>query len=191
MFVSFLPSVSVEVKDGQIPVDTQETPLQVQKSGYLDLSIINLAEPSSPIQLSLQHSRPDILFSHSLHLLHHVKDLPIMSLSPLNGGNFVRQDKDRTIDGGSILKRFSLEKKTAIITGAGAGIGFAVAEAYAEMGCNLALWYNSNDKAIEKAENLGKKYNVKCQIKHCLCYMHELTKLQAKLTRSMYEVLKM
>lgn len=85
-----------------------------------------------------------------------------MSLSPLNGGNFVRQDKDRKIDGGSILKRFSLEKKTAIVTGAGAGIGFAVAEAYAEMGCNLAIWYNSNEKAIEKAENLGKKYNVKC-----------------------------
>lgn len=83
-------------------------------------------------------------------------------LNPLNGGNFIH-DYERKVDGGSILKRFSLEKKTAIITGAGAGIGLAVAAAYAEMGCNLALWYNSNDKAIERAENLAKQYNIKCQ----------------------------
>ena len=83
------------------------------------------------------------------------------SLSPLNGGNFIHNDKNRTVDGGSILKRFSLANKTAIITGAGAGIGYAVAQAYAEMGCNLALWYSTNAKAVERAEGLAKQYNVK------------------------------
>lgn len=84
-----------------------------------------------------------------------------MSLSPLNGGNFIHNDK-RNVDGGSILKRFSLEKKTAIISGAGGGIGYSVATAYAEMGCNVAIWYSSNKKAVEKAEALAKQYNVKC-----------------------------
>ncbi|CAM1501029.1 Fc.00g101910.m01.CDS01 [Cosmosporella sp. VM-42] len=84
-------------------------------------------------------------------------------LNPLNGGDFIHNDKNRTIDGGSILKRFSLANKTAIITGAGAGIGYAVAQAYAEMGCNLALWYSTNTKAIERAEGIARQYNVKAK----------------------------
>ncbi|KAL2687495.1 hypothetical protein Neosp_005056 [[Neocosmospora] mangrovei] len=83
-------------------------------------------------------------------------------LHPLNGGNFVHNDK-RWIDGGSIMKRFSLEGKTAIITGAAAGIGWAVAQAYAEMGANIALWYFSNTKGPERAEELAKQYNIKCK----------------------------
>lgn len=85
-----------------------------------------------------------------------------MSLNPLDGGNFVHNDKNRVVDGGSILKRFSLAEKTAIISGAGGGIGLAVATAYAEMGCNIAIWYNSNKKAVEKAEALAKQYSIKC-----------------------------
>ncbi|KAF7540945.1 hypothetical protein G7Z17_g12062 [Cylindrodendrum hubeiense] len=77
-------------------------------------------------------------------------------LNPLNGGNFVHNDT-RWVDGGSILKRFSLAGKTAIITGAGAGIGYAVAQAYAELGCNLSL------KTPERAEALAKQYNVQCK----------------------------
>lgn len=83
-------------------------------------------------------------------------------LHPLNGGNFVHNDK-RWIDGGSIMKRFSLEGKTAIITGAAAGIGWAVAQAYAEMGANIALWYFSNTKGPERAEELAKQYNIQCK----------------------------
>jgi sorbose reductase len=47
------------------------------------------------------------------------------------------------------------------ITGAAAGIGLAVAEAYAEAGCNLALWYNSNKSAHTRAEELAKQYSIK------------------------------
>jgi glutamate dehydrogenase/leucine dehydrogenase len=64
-------------------------------------------------------------------------------------------------DGDSVMALFSLKGKTAIVTGAGAGIGYAVAEAYAEAGANVALWYNSNDAAIKKAEELGKRFGVK------------------------------
>lgn len=85
-----------------------------------------------------------------------------MSLEPLNGGNFIHNDKNRVVDGGSILKRFSLAGKTAIISGAGGGIGLSVATAYAEMGCNIAIWYNSNKKAVEKADGLAKQYSIKC-----------------------------
>ncbi|KZZ92307.1 L-xylulose reductase [Ascosphaera apis ARSEF 7405] len=60
-----------------------------------------------------------------------------------------------------ILNLFSLKGKTAIITGAGAGIGWAVARAYAEAGANVAITYNTNHKAPERAAELEEKYGVK------------------------------
>ena len=85
-----------------------------------------------------------------------------MSLNPLNGGNFVHNDQ-RNVDGGSILKRFSLRNKTAIITGGGAGIGLAVAGAYAELGANVAIWYSTNKSAVVTAEAISKQYGVICK----------------------------
>jgi sorbose reductase len=43
-----------------------------------------------------------------------------------------------------VLPLFSLKGKTAIVSGAGAGIGLAVAQCFAEAGANVAIWYNSN-----------------------------------------------
>ncbi|KAI5289035.1 L-xylulose reductase [Ascosphaera aggregata] len=60
-----------------------------------------------------------------------------------------------------ILNLFSLKCKTAIITGAGAGIGLAVAKAYAEAGANVAITYNTNQKAIDRAAELEQTYGVK------------------------------
>ena len=53
--------------------------------------------------------------------------------------------------------------KTAIVSGAGQGIGLCVAQALAEAGANVAIWYNSNKKAIDRANEIEKKYNVKCK----------------------------
>lgn len=39
----------------------------------------------------------------------------------------------------------------------------AVAQALAEAGANVAIWYNSNKKAIEEAANIEKTYGVKCK----------------------------
>jgi len=61
-----------------------------------------------------------------------------------------------------ILPLFSLKGRTAIISGAGAGIGLEVAKAFAEAGANLVIWYNSNKKALERAEEIAKEYGVKC-----------------------------
>ena len=77
---------------------------------------------------------------------------------------------------------FNLKHRTAIVSGAGAGIGYAVAEGLAEAGSNVAIWYYSiaksnkhksrcandiryhgNKKAIEKAADIEKKYGVKCR----------------------------
>lgn len=66
-------------------------------------------------------------------------------------------------DGDPVLPLFSLKGKTAIVTGAGAGIGYAVADAFAEAGANVAFLYNSNTKAIERAAETAAKYGVKCQ----------------------------
>ncbi|CAK7235646.1 Sorbose reductase sou1 [Sporothrix bragantina] len=83
-----------------------------------------------------------------------------MAANPLNAGNFIH-NTTRNADGGSFLKRLSLSNKTAIISGSGGGIGFSVATAYAELGANIAIWYHSNAKAVEKAEELAKQFNVK------------------------------
>jgi NADPH:quinone reductase-like Zn-dependent oxidoreductase len=40
----------------------------------------------------------------------------------------------------SVFEQFKLTGKTVIVTGAAEGIGFAVAEAMAEAGANVALW---------------------------------------------------
>lgn len=62
----------------------------------------------------------------------------------------------------SLLSLFSLKGKTAIVTGTGAGIGLAVAQGLAEAGANVALWWHTNKKAIERAAEIEQKYGVKC-----------------------------
>lgn len=59
---------------------------------------------------------------------------------------------------------FSLKGKTAIISGAGAGIGLAVARGFAEAGANVVIWYYSNKKALTRAEEIEKEFGVKCTL---------------------------
>lgn len=61
----------------------------------------------------------------------------------------------------NVLEQFRMNGKVIVVNGAADGIGAAVAEAMAEAGGNVALWYNSNDKAVERAEELAKKHGVK------------------------------
>jgi sorbose reductase len=62
-----------------------------------------------------------------------------------------------------VMPLFSLRGKTAIVTGAGAGIGLAIAQAYAEAGANVAIWYNNNTEAINRATEIERDYGVKCE----------------------------
>jgi sorbose reductase len=52
------------------------------------------------------------------------------------------------------------------VSGAGAGIGLAVAQGFAEAGANVAIWYNSNRKALDRAADIEKIYGVKCGCSH-------------------------
>jgi sorbose reductase len=61
-----------------------------------------------------------------------------------------------------ILPLFSLKGKTAIVSGAGAGIGLGISQGFAEAGANVAIWYNSNNKALDRAADIEKTYGVKC-----------------------------
>lgn len=66
----------------------------------------------------------------------------------------------------NVLDLFSLKGKVALVTGSSSGIGYAVAEAYAQAGADVAIWYNSNP-CDDKAEYLATKYNVKCKAYRC------------------------
>ncbi|KAF2797070.1 NAD(P)-binding protein [Melanomma pulvis-pyrius CBS 109.77] len=80
----------------------------------------------------------------------------------IKDGVFRRNNTKPPADG-PVMALFSLAGKTAIIAGAGQGIGLAVAKTFAEAGANVAIWYNSNSNAIEEAEQIEKVFNVKCK----------------------------
>ncbi|CAG8139659.1 unnamed protein product [Penicillium olsonii] len=61
----------------------------------------------------------------------------------------------------NVLQQFQMKGKVVVITGAADGLGYAVAESMAEAGANVALWYNSNDVAIEKAKALADQHSIK------------------------------
>ncbi|KAI1396522.1 short-chain dehydrogenase [Hypoxylon fuscum] len=61
----------------------------------------------------------------------------------------------------NVLEQFQMKGKVAVVTGAADGIGYAVAEAMAEAGASVALLYNSNDAATQKAVALAKTHGVK------------------------------
>ena len=81
----------------------------------------------------------------------------------IKNGKFTRFNTPVPADRG-VMSLFNLSGKTAVISGAGQGIGLAVAKALAEVGCNVAIWYNSNDEAVAAAENVAKAYSVKCKL---------------------------
>ncbi|KAH8711826.1 L-xylulose reductase-like protein [Phaeosphaeriaceae sp. PMI808] len=61
----------------------------------------------------------------------------------------------------NVLAQFSMKDKVTIVTGAAEGIGGAVADAIAEAGGHVALWYNSNPQALERATTLSTTHSVK------------------------------
>lgn len=84
-----------------------------------------------------------------------------MADSAMKGGSFAHNNTVAPKTE-KVLPLFSNKGKTAIVSGAGAGIGLAVAQALAESGANVAIWYNSNKKAIDRAKDIEKDYGVKC-----------------------------
>lgn len=84
-----------------------------------------------------------------------------MADTPIVQGNFCHNNNTFTGQS-SVMEMFSLKGKTAVVTGAASGIGLSVAHALAEAGANVAIWYNTNKKAIEEAAQIEKNYKVQC-----------------------------
>ncbi|CEJ58375.1 Putative Short-chain dehydrogenase [Penicillium brasilianum] len=61
----------------------------------------------------------------------------------------------------NVLEQFRLDGKVVVVNGAADGIGLAVAQAMAEAGANVALWYNSNEAAIQKSHELADQHKIK------------------------------
>lgn len=83
-------------------------------------------------------------------------------MADMETGNF-RPDAAPIAHSDRVLPLFSLRGRTAIVAGAGAGIGLAVAQGLAEAGANVAIWYNSNKQALTEADNIEKMFGVKCE----------------------------
>lgn len=83
-------------------------------------------------------------------------------MADMQDGKFVH-DKTVAPQSNRVLPLFSLKGKTAIVSGATSGIGLSVAQALAEAGANVAIWYNSRrEEAEESARQVEKEYGVKC-----------------------------
>lgn len=80
----------------------------------------------------------------------------------MDKGNFKHGNTEPPAEKG-VMALLSLKGRTAIVSGAGRGIGYAVAEGLAEAGADVAIWFNGNQKAIDRAADLRKKYGVKCK----------------------------
>lgn len=63
----------------------------------------------------------------------------------------------------SVFAQMDMRGRVVCITGGADGIGLAVAEAMAEAHANVALWYNSNDAAIERARELEETYGIRAK----------------------------
>lgn len=84
-------------------------------------------------------------------------------METMQNGTFCRNNTLPPSPDRTTMSLFSLTGKTAIISGAGGGIGLAVAKAFAEAGANVAIWYNSNAEAVSIAATIAAKYNVQCK----------------------------
>lgn len=62
----------------------------------------------------------------------------------------------------TVASLFNLKGKVASVTGSSVGIGFAIAEAFAGAGADVALWYNSHEPS-EKVKFLRDRYGVKVE----------------------------
>ncbi|KAJ5997831.1 hypothetical protein N7499_005775 [Penicillium canescens] len=61
----------------------------------------------------------------------------------------------------NVMEQFQMKGKVVAVTGAADGLGHAISQAMAEAGAHVALWYNSNNVAIEKAQELEKQHGIK------------------------------
>jgi sorbose reductase len=86
-----------------------------------------------------------------------------MSTNPIQGGNFIHAT-ERRAEAPPIWERFSLRGKTAIVTGSTSGIGWSIVQAFAEMGANVVIWYNTSMRGPAQAALIEQKYGVKCEL---------------------------
>lgn len=89
-------------------------------------------------------------------------------LPAMDGGNFNHHNTVAPKEE-KVFPLFNNTGKTAIVSGAGSGIGLAVAQALAESGANVAIWYHGNKTALDRAKDIEKEYGVKCMKAYWRC----------------------
>ncbi|CAM1509713.1 Fc.00g000480.m01.CDS01 [Cosmosporella sp. VM-42] len=61
----------------------------------------------------------------------------------------------------NVLEQLRMAGKVVVVTGAADGLGLAVAEGMAEAGAHVAFWYNTNDAAVQRSQDLAALHEVK------------------------------
>lgn len=118
-----------------------------------------------PILLWAANSAYDQIVFKSVHFASILAAMKDKSEGPLQGGNGGSFKHNNTVapKETKVFPLFDNRGKTAIVTGAGAGIGLAVAQGFAESGANVAIWYHGNRKALDRAKEIEEEYGVKCE----------------------------
>ena len=79
------------------------------------------------------------------------------------------------------LKKYNLKNKTALVTGAGKGLGKACAIALAEAGANLII-ISRTQKDLNQVSKIIKKFRVKC--KSCVCDVTDYDQIKSQGSRT-------
>lgn len=74
----------------------------------------------------------------------------------------------------NVFNLFSLKGKIAVVTGGGQGIGYAICEAYAQAGAQIAIWDIYDSSLV--ANKLEKLYNVK--VRSYICDVTDAKKVE-------------
>lgn len=145
--------------------DAAKHPPQVLHKSLLAIAVERDTHQNNHIlsQKTASESQKDFTARLFLKFIPLNPHLPLIMSMSFEEATVPRDPKPTPNTPENVFEQLSMKGKVVAITGAADGIGFAAAEAIAEAGGDLALWYRSNDAAIAKSDALAKKHGIRAK----------------------------